>query len=144
MDAGRVSRVQAEVDAERLYRVRSRADCRPRKGRAARRRGDGLRPLPAGAAAGWAADHPAQPEPRPRGIGGADSRRRAAAGRYAGAAAADHGRVDRSALLRCDAGPAGNFPPPRPPPGRTGVFPTSFPTAGSVSAGTTLSDWAAE
>ena len=49
-----------------------------------------------------------EPEPRPRRAGGADPRRRAAARRHAGAAAADHGRADRSALLRRDAGPAAN------------------------------------
>ena len=78
----------------------------PRRRRGARRRGDGLRPLPAGVAARRTADFAAQPEPRPRRAGGADPRRRAAARRHAGAAAADHGRADRSALLRRDAGPA--------------------------------------
>ena len=59
-----------------------------------------------GVAARRAADLAAQPEPRPRRAGGADSRRRAPARRHAGAAAADHGRADRSALLRRHAGPA--------------------------------------
>ena len=47
-----------------------------------------------------------EPEPRSRRAGGADPGRGAAARRHAGAAAADHGRPDRSALLRRDAGPA--------------------------------------
>jgi glutamate-ammonia-ligase adenylyltransferase len=46
-------------------------------------------------------------EPRPGRAGGADPRGRAAARRHAGAPAADHGRPDRSALLRRDAGPEG-------------------------------------
>jgi hypothetical protein len=94
------------IDAERLCRIRSRADRRPRARRRARQCGDGVRPLPRGVAARRAADFAAQPEPRSRRAGGADPRRRAAARRHAGAAAADHGRADRSALLRRDAGPA--------------------------------------
>ena len=81
------------------------ADRRPGACRGARQRGDRVRPLPAGAAARRPADLAAQPEPRPGGAGGADPRRGAAARRHAGAAAADHGRADRSALLRRDAGP---------------------------------------
>ena len=100
----RVFRVEATRSAFR--RIRAGADRRPGACRGARQCGDGVRPLPAGVAARRAADLAAQPEPRPRRAGGADSRRRAAARRHAGAAAADHGRADRSALLRRDAGPA--------------------------------------
>ena len=58
-------------------------------------------------AARRAADFAAEPEPRSRRAGGADPGRGAAARRHAGAAAADHGRPDRPALLRRDAGPEG-------------------------------------
>ena len=40
---------RSEVDAQRLCRVRARADRRPGARRRARQRGDGVRPLPAGA-----------------------------------------------------------------------------------------------
>ena len=106
MDGRRVPCVPARGDAQRLYRVRAGADRQPGACRGARQRGNGLRPLPAGAAARRAADFALEPEPRHGRIGGADSRRRAAARRHAGAPAADHGRVDRSALLRRDARPA--------------------------------------
>ena len=60
-----------------------------------------------GVAARRTADFAAEPEPRSGRAGGVDPRRRAAARRHAGAPAADHGRADRSALLRRDAGPEG-------------------------------------
>ena len=106
MDDRRLSRVPDGGDAQRLCRIRSGADRRPCRRRRPRQRGDGVRPFPAGVAARRPADFAAQPEPRPGRTGRADSRRSAAARRHAGAPAADHGRLDRSALLRRDAGPA--------------------------------------
>ncbi len=105
MDRRRLSRVSHRGDAKRIYRVHSGADRRPRPRRRARRRRGRLRSVPRGVAARRAADFAAQPEPRSGRAGGADPRRRAAARRHAGAAAADHGWADRSALLRRDAGP---------------------------------------
>jgi len=68
------------------------------------------------AAAGRAADHPAQPEPRPRGIGGADFLGAAPAGwgdMLARQPQIMDGLIDPR-FFRCDAGPAGIIRPASP------------------------------
>ena len=60
MDDRRLSRAARRGDAQRLRRIHSRPDRRPRACRGARRCGGGVRPFPAGAAARRAADFAAR------------------------------------------------------------------------------------
>ena len=107
MDGGRLSRAAQRGDPKRVHRIHPRPDRRAGACRRPRRCGHRVRPFPRRVAARRPADFAVEPEPRPGGAGGADPRRRAPARRHAGAPAADHGRADRPALLRRDAGPEG-------------------------------------
>ena len=98
-----------EATRQRVRRFRAGADRRPCPCGRARRCGDRVRSFPAGVAARRPVDLAAQPEPRTCRAGCTGAGRGAPARRHAGAAAADHGRPDRSALLRRHAGPARIF-----------------------------------